>query len=97
MPQMPDDERPDSHLLNGPALQGGLDQSVVDALFGDVKADVAVPSLEFTEPAPPPPAPKPAPAPTPAAKPAPKPAPKPAATPEPSATLDQSSIDSLFS
>lgn len=35
-----DDQRPDAHLLNGPALEGeGVDQSDVDNLFGSVEIE----------------------------------------------------------
>lgn len=30
------DNRPDAHLLNGPANAGGLDQAAADALFNDL-------------------------------------------------------------
>lgn len=30
------DARPDAHLLNGPANEGGLDQSAADTLFDDL-------------------------------------------------------------
>ncbi|HTH98254.1 MAG TPA: protein phosphatase CheZ [Stellaceae bacterium] len=110
MPPMPSDERPDSHLLNGPALKDGLDQSVVDALFGGeiaVSMEAGEP-LEFAEAEVAPPEPeapaKPAKAAATPAKPA-EPAEtklaetKPAAAAAPaetSAALDQSSIDSMF-
>lgn len=34
------DDRPDAHLLNGPALGGGVDQNAIDALFDSFGGDV---------------------------------------------------------
>lgn len=99
------DDRPDAHLLSGPALPGqGVSQSDVDAMFGggstfsivDPEPDM-VPEAE-PEPVAPPKA-APAPARKKAAKPA-EPPPPPAPEPEPPAAtkqpLDQSAIDALF-
>jgi chemotaxis regulatin CheY-phosphate phosphatase CheZ len=104
LPEEDRDERPDSHLLSGPALPGqGVSQSDVDAMFG-------APSFSIVDPEPDPgpePEPEPEPAPPPKAAPAParkpksaKPAEPPPAEPEPPAAikqpLDQSAIDALF-
>ncbi len=111
MPIDRSDTRADAHLLNGPALRDGIDQSAVDSLFDampDVSPtpaadDLAWPDMEPIETAPPPPPP---PAPKvekkaeikkPDPKPEPKPQPAAAMTAEASAVvMDQSSIDSLF-
>ena len=37
----PDDQRPDSHLLNGPALEGGVSQDDVDALLAGLEPALA--------------------------------------------------------
>lgn len=96
------DDRPDAHLLSGPALPGqGVSQSDVDAMFGG-------PSFPIVDPEPEPaPAPPPAPPPPPEASPPPKASPPPEprkvaapAEPPPAAAtkqpLDQSAIDALF-
>lgn len=104
MPDEDGDDRPDSHLLSGPALPGqGVSQSDVDAMFG-------APSFSIVDPEPdsgPEPEPEPAPPPEAAPAPAPARAPRtakaaepPPAEPEPPAAtrqpLDQSAIDALF-
>jgi chemotaxis regulatin CheY-phosphate phosphatase CheZ len=87
------DMRPDAHLMNGPALRGGVDQSMVDELLNAPSAEIdweaAVPETA-----------------APAAKMASAAGPAKAETKEPAApdaaglgttqALDQSSIDSLF-
>ncbi|ASG23274.1 MULTISPECIES: protein phosphatase CheZ [Nitrospirillum] len=89
----PQDVRPDSHLMHGPALRGGIDQNMVDALMdGGGFAPVAAPP-----PPPPPPPPAPVAAPPPVAPP--PPPPKPAKAPEPPASdgkLSQSAVDDMF-
>lgn len=79
----PRDLRPDSHLLHGPALHGGVDQSAVDELLNapDIGADWAEAAAEA------------APVAAPMAPTQPVAPERPA---EPAAALDQSSIDSLF-
>ncbi len=99
------DTRADAHLLNGPALRDGIDQSAVDSLFDaptpgnhDAEADgLAWPDMEPVAPAPAPPVPPP-PAPKIEKKAEPKKAEPPAAVSaaENAAVMDQSSIDSLF-
>jgi chemotaxis regulatin CheY-phosphate phosphatase CheZ len=71
------DDRPDAHLLNGPALGDGIDQAAVDALLNSFAA--------APEPAPPPPPPAPPPAPPKATAPKapPPPPPQPKAPPPP--------------
>jgi chemotaxis regulatin CheY-phosphate phosphatase CheZ len=62
------DDRPDAHLLNGPALGDGVDQATIDALFDSITFDspappapmaapVAAPPIIHSQPAPPPPPP----------------------------------------
>jgi chemotaxis regulatin CheY-phosphate phosphatase CheZ len=62
------DDRPDAHLLNGPALGDGVDQATIDALFDSITFDspatpppiavpVAAPPVFYSQPAPPPPPP----------------------------------------
>jgi chemotaxis regulatin CheY-phosphate phosphatase CheZ len=64
------DDRPDAHLLNGPALGDGVDQATIDALFDSITFDspatpppiavpVAAPPVFYSQPAPPPPPPPP--------------------------------------
>ncbi len=48
IPLPPGDSRPDSHLLNGPALKGGMGQSDIDALL----ADMGKPAKPASAPAP---------------------------------------------
>lgn len=111
MPPDRGDTRADAHLLNGPALRDGIDQSAVDSLFEAMPddrpsppEDLAWPDMEpvaVAAPAPPPPPPK-AEKKAEAKKPEPRPEPKPEAKPavalEEAGTvvMDQSSIDSLF-
>jgi chemotaxis regulatin CheY-phosphate phosphatase CheZ len=95
------DTRPDAHLMHGPSLTGGVDQSTVDEFFNtpseevDWGAAVTESAAKAPEPEPPPPA-KPAKA---EKKEKPKETAK-VAEPVVSAgadgALDQSSIDSLF-
>jgi chemotaxis regulatin CheY-phosphate phosphatase CheZ len=106
IPQARKDTRPDAHLMHGPALHGGVDQSTVDELMNSPGGSPAPAAEELdwglavTESAAK--APEPAPAPPPPPKPAKaeKKAKEPAKAPEPvvaeSGALDQSSIDSLF-
>jgi chemotaxis regulatin CheY-phosphate phosphatase CheZ len=62
------DDRPDAHLLNGPALGDGVDQATIDAMFDSITFDspatpppiavpVAAPPVFYSQPAPPPPPP----------------------------------------
>jgi chemotaxis regulatin CheY-phosphate phosphatase CheZ len=86
------DMRPDAHLMHGPSLRGGVDQSMVDELLNAPAAEVD------WEAAAPEPAAPPAKAPPPArpAKAETKEPPAPAADLDTAQALDQSSIDSLF-
>lgn len=88
----PQDKRPDAHLLNGPALHGGMDQSMVDALLNG--------PFDTPAPAPPPPPPEPVvvPPPPPSPPPPPPPPPKPAPVAEDSGSgkLSQSAVDDMF-
>lgn len=101
MPIDRSDTRADAHLLNGPALHGGIDQSAVDSLFDAMPSaepppaddDLAWPDMEPIEVAPPPP-PK-VEKKVEAKKPEPKPAP-PISAEASAVVMDQSSIDSLF-
>jgi chemotaxis regulatin CheY-phosphate phosphatase CheZ len=77
------DDRPDAHLLNGPALGDGVDQATIDALFDSISFDSPAPAA--AQPAPPPPAPPPPP---------PPPAPPPAMNG--SIEINQDDIDKLF-
>ena len=97
------DTRPDAHLMHGPSLRGGVDQSTVDELMnapsgnGAEEVDWGAAVTESAAKAPPPeppPAPKPAKAEKKAKEPAKAPEPAPALAD--SGALDQSSIDSLF-
>jgi chemotaxis regulatin CheY-phosphate phosphatase CheZ len=102
------DLRSDAHLLNGPALRDGIDQSAVDSLFNaepDIHATAAAeeawPETEPVEAAAPPPkVEKKAETKKAEARPAPKPEaaakPAPAVDPAGAEQMDQSSIDSLF-
>lgn len=99
------DTRPDAHLLNGPALHGGVDQSMVDQLLNgsfdsepskpapEAKSEPKVDEDDWGLPVSPPPPPVEAKQPE-------KPASPPKHVPEvavpSSGALDQSSIDSLF-
>ncbi|PNR00052.1 hypothetical protein C1S70_04175 [Azospirillum argentinense] len=75
------DTRPDSHLLNGPQLDGlGVSQADVDSMFDS-------PAMA---------APQPAPEPPPVPPPAPPPASAPAAAAQTGAKASQADIDSLF-
>src|SRR3954447_902043 len=78
------DDRPDAHLLNGPALGDGVDQATIDALFDSISFD-----------SPPPPA-----AAAPAPRPPVAPPPPPPAAPPPvmngSMEINQDDIDKLF-
>jgi len=74
------DDRPDAHLLNGPALGDGVDQATIDALFDSITFDSPP-----AQAAPPPPPPAPAP---------PPPPPPPASNG--SMEINQSDIDKLF-
>ncbi len=105
LPMARKDNRPDTHLLHGPSLKGGVDQSAVDELMNSPSASVAddldwglavtESAAKAPEPEPePPPAPKPAKAEKKAKEPVKAAAPV-VAIPEGGA-LDQSSIDSLF-
>lgn len=105
LPMARKDNRPDAHLLHGPSLKGGVDQSAVDELMNSPSASVAddldwglavtESAAKAPEPEPePPPAPKPAKAEKKAKEPVKAAAPV-VAIPEGGA-LDQSSIDSLF-
>jgi chemotaxis regulatin CheY-phosphate phosphatase CheZ len=78
------DDRPDAHLLNGPALGDGVDQATIDALFDSISFDSPAPAA--AQPAPPPPAPPP----PPAAPPPPPPA------MNGSLEINQDDIDKLF-
>jgi hypothetical protein len=80
------DDRPDAHLLNGPALGDGVDQATIDALFDSISFDSPAPAA--AQPAPPPPAPPPPP--PPAAPPPPPPA------MNGSMEINQDDIDKLF-
>lgn len=99
------DDRPDAHLLNGPALSGGVDQDAIDSLFDSLGGEVSDMLARIES------APAPAPAPTAVvAAPAPAPAienkaakPKPAGAPKHNPAGDgegegfsQSDIDKLF-
>ncbi|HVJ52451.1 MAG TPA: protein phosphatase CheZ [Aliidongia sp.] len=90
------DTRPDAHLLHGPALTGGVDQSMVDALMNGGGADIDF-AVAPSEAAPPSPV-----EPDKIEKPLEKPAPVAEVPAEiagktvAAAALDQSSIDSLF-
>ncbi len=92
----PADARPDAHLLHGPSLPGqGIDQSAVDALFGEMMPLAEEPARPEAEEEPePPPPPKPKKAKAEPKKPEPEPAPAPAAAT--TGPLDQSAIDALF-
>jgi len=102
IPQARKDTRPDAHLLNGPSLTGGVDQSAVDELMNaptsSGSSDEVDWGLAVTESAAKAPEPEPPAAPKPAK--AEKKAKEPAKAPQPvlaeSGPLDQSSIDSLF-
>jgi chemotaxis regulatin CheY-phosphate phosphatase CheZ len=93
IPSDPKDMRPDAHLMNGPALRGGVDQSMVDELLNAPSAEVDWEAAASETAAP-------------AAKVAPPAGPAKTETKEPAApaaadlgttqALDQSSIDSLF-
>jgi chemotaxis regulatin CheY-phosphate phosphatase CheZ len=101
------DTRPDAHLMHGPSLSGGVDQSEVDNLLAGGFDTPSATSVEdewaaaAAEPAPPAPAPVAASAPVEKPKAAEKKSEKKAKEPVPEpvdagAALDQSSIDSLF-
>jgi chemotaxis regulatin CheY-phosphate phosphatase CheZ len=104
--EIPDDKRdtrPDAHLMNGPSLKGGVDQSEVDKLLAGVKS-APMPADDWAANAvvePPTPAAEQKPK---AEKKAEKKAKEPAAAPAPAVetvaktgeALDQSSIDNLF-
>ena len=107
IPQARKDTRPDAHLMHGPSLHGGVDQSTVDELMNSPSGSVAEDldwGLAVTESAAkapekaPPPEPPPAPKPVKAEKKAKEPvkAPEPVIAASDSGPLDQSSIDSLF-
>jgi chemotaxis regulatin CheY-phosphate phosphatase CheZ len=98
------DTRPDAHLMHGPSLKDGVDQSKVDELLAAASppADLDWGAAAAEPPAPPPPEPAPA---KPKAEKAEKvekkakaKEPEPAPAPEAPAAqeLDQSSIDSMF-
>jgi len=100
------DSRPDAHLMNGPSLSGGVDQSEVDNLLAggfdtpaptSVEDDWAAAAAETEAPPAPPPPPVVA-APVEKPKAEKKAEKKPVKEPvvEAGAALDQSSIDSLF-
>jgi chemotaxis regulatin CheY-phosphate phosphatase CheZ len=78
------DDRPDAHLLNGPALGDGVDQATIDALFDSISFD-SPPPPAAAAPAPPPPV---------------APPPPPPAAPPPvmngSMEINQDDIDKLF-
>lgn len=105
------DNRPDAHLMHGPSISGGVDQSEVDNLLAGgfntptIEDDWAAAAAEAEAPSPPPPPPPPpvvaAPKPKPVEKPAEKKVEKKAKEPvaevaDAGPALDQSSIDSLF-
>lgn len=98
------DHRPDAHLMNGPSLSGGVDQSEVDNLLAGgfntpaIEDDWAAAAAEAEAPPPPPPPPvAAAPKPKPAEKKVEKKAKEPVAeAADAGPALDQSSIDSLF-
>src|SRR3954447_5567169 len=75
------DDRPDAHLLNGPALGDGVDQATIDALFDSISFDSPTPVA--AQPAPPPPPPPPA-------------APPPPPAMNGSMEINQDDIDKLF-
>ena len=55
------DDHPDAHLLNGPALGDGVDQATIDALFDSISFNSPAPAAPVAaQPAPPPPPPPPA-------------------------------------
>ena len=81
----PTDTRPDAHLMNGPATDGGPSQDDVDALLAKLDQNIAPIALPQRRPEPA--------ASAPAAAPARRPAP---AAPPPGATSSQSDIDALF-
>jgi chemotaxis regulatin CheY-phosphate phosphatase CheZ len=93
------DNRPDAHLMHGPPLKGGIEQSVVDALLNNEAPEMDW-GAAVTESAAKAPAPAAPPPPAKAAKPEKKDKPKEAAAAPPAdataGPLDQSSIDSLF-
>jgi Chemotaxis phosphatase, CheZ len=106
IPQGHKDMRPDAHLMHGPSLHGGVDQSAVDELMNapahsseeiDWGAAVTESAAKAPEKAPPP-EPPPAPKPVKVEKKAKEPvkAPEPVVAAADSGPLDQSSIDSLF-
>ena len=106
IPQARKDTRPDAHLMHGPSLRGGVDQSAVDELMNapaqsSEEIDWGLAVTESAAKAPekaPPPEPPPAPKPVKAEKKAKEPvkAPEPVIVASDSGPLDQSSIDSLF-
>lgn len=92
------DERPDAHLLNGPALGDGIDQNAIDSLFDSIANEMPGMLDRVESSAPPAP-------PTPAAAAAKQPAAKPAAGKKPASPsaagpagdgFSQSDIDKLF-
>lgn len=106
------DTRPDAHLMHGPSISGGVDQSEVDNLLAGgfntpaIEDDWAAAAAEAEAPSPPSPPPPPppvvaAPKPKPVEKPTEKKVEKKAKEPvaevaDAGPALDQSSIDSLF-
>jgi chemotaxis regulatin CheY-phosphate phosphatase CheZ len=92
IPAEPKDMRPDAHLMHGPSLTGGVDQSTVDELFNapatEINWGAAVTASAAQAPPPPP---KPA-----KAEKKEKPKEPVAAEVATAEALDQSSIDSLF-
>jgi len=97
IPPEPRDMRPDAHLMHGPSLTGGVDQSTVDELLNAPAAEInwgATVTASAAQAVKPAPAPQPAKAAKAEKKEKPKePVVAEAATAE---ALDQSSIDSLF-
>lgn len=85
------DDRPDAHLLNGPALGDGVDQAAIDALFDSIATEMPQ-VFDRAEPAVAAPAKAPAPERPPAAA---APAP-PAAGESGGAGISQADIDALF-
>jgi len=102
IPQERKDTRPDAHLLHGPSLKGGVDQSTVDEMFNAPSEEIdwgaAVTESAATQAPEPEPEPLPAPKPAKAEKKEKPKEPAKAAAPAmaESGPLDQSSIDSLF-
>lgn len=80
----PEDNRPDAHLLNGPAADGGPSQDEVDALLARLDRETATAPAGRAE------------APAPTAEPAPVPAPAPPPSSSGGGISSQAEIDALF-